>query len=417
MHSLFKNKIGSLMLGVVFILISCTPLSTTKAMTDHGSNQDDTELLQEKINALPHNGILDGGNKTYHVTSLWLKSNMTIQNMTLISVPTSVSDVSVINIGNDLESNIYNRSTVARSSIEISRKNEGFRNITIKNIRIDGNRSLQKKLDFKSRDGGKHGINVKGFCTNLNIIDVNIKNCATDGIAIYRGLHTKLDSGKELFAIKNVLLRNVISSNNRRHGGSGESIDGLIMQNCKFQNNGLTINGGKVEGDVGAIYNGNLYGNGWDMEGYGLGSGMRNIQITNTEFTKNMGGGLVFYDITDSRNSNFISRGNITLDNCKIDAGIKNPTGYFSLVFSSTIEHKRNLTKLFSGIKILNCTLYGKLLLRSVNDIDLTNTKIINDTDKFQGLLDNVSNLTYNQLTEDKNNLFSWDKYDYINVK
>ncbi len=409
-------KIKSLLLGLILIFVNCSTLSKYSAID--GSNfKDDTKSLQDKINGLASNGILDGGNKTYHVTSLWLKSNMTIQNMTLISIPTSISDVSVINIGNDLESNIYNKSGVARSSIEISRINGGFKNITIKNIKIDGNRSAQKKLDFASRDGGKHGIIVKGFCTNLNIIDVNIKNCATDGIALYRGLHTNLDSGKELFAIKNVTLRNVTSSYNRRHGGSGESIDGLIMENCKFQNNGLTINGGKVEGDIGAIYNGNLYGNGWDMEGYGLGSGMRNIEIINTEFTKNMGGGIVFYDIADSRNGNFIGRGNITLDNCKIDAGVKNPTGYFALVFSSTIEHKKNKIKLFSGVKVLNCILYGKLLLRSVNDINLSNTKIINETDHIQGLLDNVSNLTYKQRTSEKSNLFSWDKYDYINVK
>lgn len=412
MRSLFKTELGFILLIITIVFVNCTsvPISTPINISNV---KDDTQLLQSKINALGNNGILDGGNKTYHVTALWLKSNMTIQNMKLIAIPTTTSDVSVINIGNDLETNVFNKSSVARTSIETSRSNGGFKNITIKNISIDGNRSLQKKLTLEDRDGGKHGIVVKGFATNINIIDVNIKNCATDGISLYRGLHTNLDSGKELFAIRNITLKNVTSTNNRRHGGSGESIDGLVMENCKFNNNGFTINGGKQEGDIGAIYNGNLYGNGWDMEGYGLGSGMKDIKISNTEFLKNMGGGIVFYDITDSRSNKFISRGNITLNNCKIDAGVKNPTGYFSLVFSSTIENKKNKTKLFSDINVLNCTLYGKLLLRSVANINISNTKIIKANERFDGLLDNVSNLNNGLSDAVQSGLFSWDKYDY----
>lgn len=409
MLSLFKTKIGSVLLVITIVFVNCTSLPASIKV----AAKDDTQFLQNKINTLGNNGVLDGGNKTYYVTALWLKSNMTIQNMKLVSIPTSISDVSVINVGNDLETNTFNKSSVARTSIETSRSNGGFKNITIKNISIDGNRSLQKKLAVEDRDGGKHGIAVKGFATNITIVDVNIKNCATDGISLYRGLHTNLDSGQEIFAIRNVTLRNVTCTNNRRHGGSGESIDGLIMENCRFNSNGLTINGGKQEGDIGAIYNGNLYGNGWDMEGYGLGSGMRNIKISNTEFLKNMGGGIVFYDITDSRNNKFINRGNITLDNCKIDAGVKNPTGYFSLVFSSTIENKKNKTKLFSNINILNCTLYGKLLLRSVANINISNTKIIKGNERFDGLLDNVSNLMNGRADAAQSGSFSWDNYDY----
>lgn len=412
MHSLFKTKLGSLLLAITIVFVNCTSSGITKPV-DISSIKDDTQILQNRIDALGNNGILDGGNKTYYVTALWLKSNMTIQNMKLIAIPTSISDVSVINIGNDLETNTFNKSSIARTSIETSRNKAGFRNITIRNLSIDGNRSLQKKLAVQDRDGGKHGIVVKGFATNISIIDVNIKNCATDGISLYRGLHTNLDHGAELFAIKNITLKNVTSTNNRRHGGSGESIDGLIMENCKFNSNGLTINGGKQEGDVGAIYNGNLYGNGWDMEGYGLGSGMRNIKISNTDFLKNMGGGIVFYDVADSKNSKFVGRGKITLNNCKIDAGVKNPTGYFALVFSSTIENKKNKIKLFSDINIVNCTLYGKLLLRSVANIQISNTKIIKDNERFDGLLDNVSNFMYGGSDAVQNGLFAWDKYDY----
>lgn len=379
--------------------------------------KDDTRELQNKINQLKKGGILDGGNKTYFVTSLWLKSDMTLQNMKLVSIPTDVSDVSVLNIGNDLLTNIYNSSKEGKEHYEISKTYPGFSNITIKNIDINGNRANQKNLDVKVRDGGKHGINIKGFANNIKLENLTIHDCATDGIAIYRGLHTNLLGNTEIFAVNNIELSNVTSVRNRRHGGSGDSISGFKCTNSKFAENGKTYGSSlqKNNGLEGARYNGNLYGNGWDMEGYGLGSAVRNVYFQNTLFVNNMGGGVVFYDITDSNEKQFLTRENIVFEGCVIDAGEKNPSGYFSLVFSSTIESKKNKKKLYSGLKIIDSKLYGKLLLRSVNDIYLENTTI-SSNDKYDGLLDNVSNLLYRFSNKSKAEFF-WEKYDFFNVK
>lgn len=378
--------------------------------------KDDTRELQNKINLLGEGGVLDGGNKTYFVTALWLKSNMTIQNMKLVSIPTDVSDVSLLNIGNDLLTNIYNSSKEGKEHYEISKTKPGFSNITIKNIEIDGNRANQKELHVKVRDGGKHGINIKGFVNNIKLENLFIHDCATDGIAIYRGLHTNLLESTEVFAAKNIQLRNVISTKNRRHGGSGESIYGFVCTDSKFTENGKSYQGDylKNSGLEGARYNGNLYGNGWDMEGYGLGSGIKNMKFKNTSFVKNMGGGIVFYDITDSREKQFVTRENVTIEDCTIDSGENNPSGYFSLVFSSTMENSKNRKKLYSNIRIINSKLYGKILLRSTNNIYLENT-IIHSNDKYSGLLDNVSNLSYS--FTNKRNLYLWEKYDFFNVQ
>lgn len=373
--------------------------------------KDDTQLLQSKINNLRENGILDGEGKSYHVTSLWLKSNITIQNMKLISIPTKISDVSVINIGNDLETNVYNKSKEANYNLETSRYSPGLINITIENITIDGQRENQEDLEI--RDGGKHGINIKGFASNIIIRNVIINNCATDGIAIYRGLHTDLVKPRELFAAKNIIIDNAVVSNNRRHGGSGDSIDGLLIKNSTFNNNGQTYGENtQKEGLKGAIYNGKLYGNGWDMEGYGLGSGIKNIEIRDSQFVNNMGGGIVFYDVADSNQEGFVQRSNILIENCTLDAGYKNPSGFFALVFSSTIETKTNTRKLFSNIKIKNSLLVGKLLLRSVDGLTLENTRIDKKNEMLHGLMDNVSNIS----TKNKKYSFLWYKYDYFNV-
>ncbi|WP_156104392.1 hypothetical protein [Chryseobacterium populi] len=379
--------------------------------------KDDTKDLQNKINQLKKGGTLDGGNKTYFVTSLWLKSDMTIQNMKLVSIPTDVSDVSVLNIGNDLFTNIYNSSKEGKQHYEISKAYPGFSNITIRNIDIDGNRSNQKNLGVEVRDGGKHGINIKGFANHIKLENLNIHDCATDGIAIYRGLHTNLLGNTEMFASKNIELYNVTSTRNRRHGGSGDSISDFKCTNSKFTENGKSYGSNlqKNNGLEGARYNGNLYGNGWDMEGYGLGSGVKNMYFKNTSFVDNMGGGVVFYDIADSNEKQFLTRENIVIDGCTIDAGKKNPSGYFSLVFSSTIESKKNKKKLYSNLKIINSKLYGKLLLRSVNNIYLENTTI-SSNDKYNGLLDNVSNLS-SAFTGKSKGSFLWEKYDFFNVK
>src|SRR5215469_11130497 len=59
---------------------------------------DQTQWLQAAINKLPPNGVLDCGNQTYAVVALQLKSNMTIQNCQLQTLPGSLDFASPITI-------------------------------------------------------------------------------------------------------------------------------------------------------------------------------------------------------------------------------------------------------------------------------------------------------------------------------
>jgi len=362
-------------------------------MPDRVQVIDSTEKLQDKINKLGKGGIFDGENKTYYVTALWLKSNITVKNLNLVAIPTDFSDVSVLNIGNDLSTNRFNRSKEGVQSMQASQSIIGISNIRLKNISIDGSRSKQKKLRQEDRDGGKHGINIKGFVSNIYIDDVRIKNCATDGIAIYRGLHTNLISGAEKQASKNIQIKNLVSRDNRRHGGSGDSIENFVCDNCTFINNGFNVGNSNEEGAKGAIYLGKLYGNGWDMEGYGIGSRISEVKFINSRFTDNAGAGLVFYDTSDQSDENFIQRENISLINCIFDTGKYNPVGDFCLTFSSTIQNKTHAIKLYSNILVKDCTLRGRVILRSCDRISFLNTNQEINKSSTRGILDHVLNL------------------------
>lgn len=346
---------------------------------------DDTNYLQNEINKLNEGDIFDGKGRIFYVTSIWLKSDIIIKNLKLISIPTFSSDVSVLCIGNDLKTNSYNRKKEALLAFKNS-SNLGINNILIENISIDGNR-INQPFSI-TRDGGKHGISIKGFVNNIVIRNVLIQNCVTDGVSIYRGLHTSLDmGGREMYAANNIFLENVISENNGRHGGSGDSIKGLVCRYSKFRNNGKDFIIG-TKNSKGWYYNGKQYGNGWDMEGYGVGSGIKDIEFNNTEFVNNVGAGLVFYDTVDSRNRIFTQRENLKIFNCNIDSGTSNPSGEFSLIFSSTIEYKKN-KPIYNNIYIKDSNLQGRFLCRSCGIITFENN-FLNSISPYKMLLDNV---------------------------
>jgi len=375
-------------------------------------NNDDTQKIQKMINSSKKGDVINGNNKTYNVTALWLKSGIHFKNFILKSIPTDIPDVSVLNIGNDLKTNIYNSSKEAQQAFIVSSSHPGIQNITIDNVKIDGSRFMQKGLDI--RDGGKHGIAIKGFVSNIRITNVQILNCATDGIMIYRGLHTNLIDNAEKFAANNIFLENVSSSNNRRHGGSGDSINTFICKNSSFTDNGKTVSE-NAKSSKGAIFNNKLYGNGWDMEGYGLGSSIQNVIFQNTIFVKNIGSGLLFYDTVNPEEPNFIQRKNIKIIDCRIDKGEDNPSGDYALIFTSSIKNKLKSRKLYKDILINNTILDGKLLLRSVENIQLTDISF-NNLDTYHGLLDSVSDLRYKFIKKKGKQLF-WEKYYERNIQ
>ncbi len=368
------------------------------------SQADRTAEIQRLINNAKKGSVVDGQNKTFYVTSLWLKSDMTLRNFKFISLPTSESDVSILNIGNDLSTNRFNSSGEAKQAFSASQYAPGIQNIIIENVTIDGNRKNHTAREI--RDGGKHGISIKGFNNNIHIKNVNVKNCVTDGIAIYRGLHTSLEH--EAFATRNIVLDNIIASNNRRHGGSGDSIQNFLCKNSTFNNNGRD-SAGNMSGAKGAVFSNAPYGNGWDMEGYGLGSPLQNIVFHNCTFLDNAASGLLFYDTVDQNVPHFLPRNNIKISNSRLNAGFRNPSGNYALIFTSSIENKKSARKLYSNISVTNSILYGKLLLRSAENITLTDVQI-NSGEPLEGLIDYTDNVRSYNGTNRKT--INWEIYN-----
>ncbi len=375
--------------------------------------KDDTPHIQNLINHAKKGSVIDGRDQIYYVTSLWLKSDIVLKNFVFRAIPTPESDVSVLCIGNDMKTNKYNKSKEAQAAFTASQTFPGIQNIVLENIVIDGNRALQPTLDI--RDGGKHGISIKGFCNNITIKNVTAKNCVTDGIALYRGLHTVLDKGAEIFAIRNIYIDNFQAVYNRRHGGSGDSIENFTCKNSRFENNGLNVSG-KSSGAKPALFNAKVYGNGWDMEGYGLGSAVRNITFDQCTFINNAASGLLFYDVADSSDKNFIFRGVIKILNSTLDSGAQNPTGDFGLIFTSNIENKKNRQKLYDQVLISNTTIMGKILLRSVENVLLRNVHIIT-AEKTHGLFDYADNISYYFSKDKTTNTFNWEQYNGKNIQ
>ena len=312
---------------------------------------DATNAIQAAIDACPVNGIVTGVGKTYLVSKLNLKSDMTFENFNFI---TKASDDT-----NDFFS------PVTIGNYEVT---DTISNVTIKNVHVDGNRTNQTNITG-AENGGRHGFRLIGNVYNIMIENCSALYCASDGIAMYSGIGTRSapQAGLDTCLINNVTIRDCIFNYNRRHGGSGDSIDSLFVDNCSFDYNGIDINSGVTEGDRGDLSGGLRYGNGFDMEGYGIGSLVQNIEFHNCTALDNARHGIVFLDTVNQSLPAFVTRNNIRIVNVKLNKG-QYPVEPYCISFTSTIANKANAS-LYKNIALSNCTFINEILLRSVDSV------------------------------------------------
>lgn len=278
--------------------------------------KDETTFIQQMINNAKPFDTINGNGKTYYVTSLYLKSKITIENFNFIAIPSTQDFNAVLNI-------IGGRSVKS----DMQHLIENPSDITLYNININGNRSEQMNIVTPTEDGGRHGIRIIGKANNIKILNCNIYDCATDGICIFSASSSR---GSQInLPFKNILIKNTSVEYNRRHGMSGDGIDGIAIQNCNFSHNGVSdgtqlTTQNKLSGKVGASVNqkGQLqnYGNGIDFEGYGLGSRITNVVISNSKFLGNGRHGLLFLD--SNYGKGFLQRDKITIVDCQFDYGV-----------------------------------------------------------------------------------------------
>lgn len=363
---------------------------------------DDTAAIQAALDALPTYGTLDGQGGTYLVGNLWLKANMVMQNFNLQTIATNRTDVSPINIGNDLlTADGDHNSAAGTAAYNASRFSPGIENVTLENIHVFGDRGNQTCFNVNgqaTRDGGLHGFCLKGFSTNVSIRNCSARYCATDGILIYRGLHATTVTEDDV-CHNNLTIENSLFQWNRRHGGAGESINGARIVNCQWLDNGQDVNGGLTQGDKGAtILSGgvyNQYANGFDMEGYGIGSRVLNITFQGCDGLRNVRDGILFYDIVDQDNVNFEERKNIRIIGCHLDYGTNNINGDYALTFTSTIGNKAKAS-LYNDIVIADCLFEGLFTFRSTDNVMISGLmQQVPGTSSVRAVLDYGTNIRF----------------------
>ena len=225
--------------------------------------------------------------------------------------------------------------------------------------------------------------------SDISIHDINISRCTGDGI--YIGGYPTDYIGNYTYASKNIKLVNVTSKSNRRQGLSIISVDGLLVDNCKF------INTGSVESTPPSA--------GIDIEpnvSEGRNNSVRNILIKNCTLKGNKGYSFeAELNVTDGTLSNYE---NVVVDNCIAD-------GQFFIGASDVTVKKSKMESVIIrpyeapvNPHFDNCTIEGGgVIIREPHD----HKQLYNNRKNKNGLLKVVfsnTNITYKGNNRDNTN-------------
>ena len=335
---------------------------------------DDTEAIQLAIDSCIENGVVDGDNKTYLVSKVKLKSNMSFINFKML---TKASDntldyYSPVSIGD-----YYDLTLV--------------QNVYIYNVHVNGQRGLQTNVTG-NENGGRHGFRFIGAIENLFMVNCSATYCASDGIQLYRGTGMETIQSYDSGIKKNIIVKHCKFNYNRRHGGSGDTMTYVEFIDCEFENNGIDVNYGLVEGNLGSRSGGNLYGNGFDVEEYGLKDFTSNIKFINCKMKGNAKSSLLFLQsgTTLANDINYnIRKGNIIRD-CELDCGVSGLTSV-ALELTPSAGNKL-LGDYYENVIISNNNIDGQILLRSCKDVSIDGGRISTSSGNI-GTLDNCTNI------------------------
>jgi polygalacturonase len=135
----------------------------------------------------------------------------------------------------------------------------------------------------------RHPLQILG-CTNVKVLGVTLRDSGGDGIYVS-------GSGNQPYS-KDVHIKDVVCDNNYRQGISIIGVDGLVVENCVFQNTWGTPPSAGV-----------------DLEPNRSNEVLRNIVFRNCRFTDNYGDGIQFYLANLTTESGDIS---VRFENCHV---------------------------------------------------------------------------------------------------
>lgn len=324
---------------------------------------DQTASLQQAINALPPDGTIDCGGASYQVTSLQLKSNMTIRNCNLETIPGAVDFT---------------------APITIDGRNQPLSNITIQNVAVTGNRHGQTNIGYAHQeDGGRHCFRLLGHLTQIVIEGSSGSYCASDGIALVSyGVGTS-DSPDDL-PFQHIIIRNSTFAFNRRQGASGDGLNDVTFDNVVFLQNGSTLPGG-LEGDQCASNSGQCYGTGFwyeDYESDTAGEGMNSLVFSRCVFRDNFQRSMYFFTRTSSSATGYAPRGNVSIVNSFLDAGTHPLTEDYAIQFQVD-DSLVGLLPVFQNITLQNTEMDGSVGFRQAENVVIVSSSINTDLPYF----------------------------------
>lgn len=310
---------------------------------------DDTDAIQDAINALPVNGILDGLGRVYVVTACKLKSNMTLRNFNFITKAGSLPAqfASPVTIGG------YGDSSTCE-------------NVYILNVHVDGNRVNNNTGSVGyPEDGGKHGFRLIGNINNVTIENCSAKYCGSYGFFGYRGINTAPIPFNDVPTINGLRIINCVSQYNKSHGSAFDSVIYLTIDGCIFTNNGFDY-----LSDPGALtLGGAAYSNAIDIEGYGIGSWVGRVNIMNCDLRSNAAGSLYIQDPVLTTDPRFAIRDTINVVDCQLDTGSHplrlNP--YVALIVTAPFANWSN-GNIYKNVYVSNCNIIGEINFAKIED-------------------------------------------------
>jgi hypothetical protein len=343
-----------------------TMTGSTISVAEYGAKgdgiTDDTRAIQSAIDALPTDGTLVGeADKWYLVSSIYLKSNMTLANIKLLAKPTHETNIlqSVVNIGKWYE--------------KILKKN-----IIIRDIEVNGQRSKFTNIPA-DEDGGKHGIKVVGRAENITIERVKAHHCATDGLMIHQGVGNipeGYDATEPL--VTNIVVRDSEFNYNRRCGISAQSLNGALFDRVITNYNDTDID--QTEGGKGITYGwvpgGNRFAQGMDIESDGKpGQQSKNVTVQNSESRGNATQGFCVSEHLPPSDANYRPHENIKFIGNVADSGNVPGRDLFGIIIFN--DKRTDQKKGYSNIVIRDNKLNdGGVALISVDGAIVANNEM-----------------------------------------
>jgi hypothetical protein len=118
-----------------------------------------------------------------------------------------------------------------------------------------------------------------------------------------------------------------------------------------------------------------LYGNGIDVEGYGVGTKVSNIFFNNCTGLQNVRSGFWVFDNVNPTAVGFAPRGNIIFDTCVSDPGIGIPSGEPAFYVAGEPANEL-LGKIYDSVSITNSYLNGGAIVRATDGVLIGNNTI-----------------------------------------